>query len=112
MYPRILPLLLLLSLPIRAAEKENPPELNAYIIVYGDASVGVSAAVQAVLMGKSVILVSQSGHLGGLTSSGLGDTDIGNRKILGGIFRDFYHRIYLHCRNEAAERHRSHSVIS
>lgn len=76
--------------------------LEADVVVYGDASVGVAAAVQAARMGKSVILVSQYGHLGGLTSSGLGFTDIGNRKILGGISREFYHRVYLHYKKPEA----------
>ncbi|MFN9024888.1 MAG: FAD-dependent oxidoreductase, partial [Akkermansiaceae bacterium] len=71
-------------------------EHKADVVVYGDASGGVTAAVQAKRMGKSVILVSQYGHLGGLTSSGLGWTDIGNDAILGGLSRDFYHAAYLH----------------
>ena len=71
-------------------------EYEADIIVYGDASGGVVAAVQAARQGKSVILVSQYGHLGGLTSSGLGWSDIGNDSILGGISREFYHRLYKH----------------
>lgn len=72
------------------------------IVVYGDASVGIAAAIQAARMGKSVILVSQYGHLGGLSSSGLGWTDIGNSKILGGISREFYHRLYLHYQKDEA----------
>lgn len=71
-------------------------EHKADVVVYGDASGGVTAAVQAKRMGKSVILVSQYGHLGGLTSSGLGWSDIGNDAILGGLSRDFYHAAYLH----------------
>lgn len=73
---------------------------NADVVVYGDASGGVTAAVQAARMGKSVILVSQYGHLGGMSSSGLGWTDIGNDKILGGLSREFYHRSYLHYQNQ------------
>ena len=72
------------------------------VVVYGDAAVGVAAAVQAARMGKSCGLVSQYGHLGGMTSSGLGWTDIGNSEILGGISREFYHRVYLHYQNPAA----------
>jgi len=71
-------------------------EHQADVVVYGDASGGVIAAVQAAKMGKSVILVSQYEHLGGLTTSGLGWTDIGNDAILGGLSREFYHQIYLH----------------
>lgn len=69
---------------------------RADLVVYGDASGGVTAAVQAARMGKLVILVSQYGHLGGLSSSGLGWTDIGNDKILGGLSREFYYRLYRH----------------
>ena len=72
------------------------------IIVYGDASGGVTAAVQAARMGKSVVLISQYGHLGGLSSSGLGWTDLGDPAILGGISREFYHRLYLHYQKDSA----------
>ncbi len=73
---------------------------KADVVVYGDASGGVTAAVQAARMGKSVILVSQYGHLGGMTSSGLGWSDIGNDAILGGLSRDFYHKAYLHYQKD------------
>lgn len=76
--------------------------LAADVVVYGDASGGVAAAVQAARMGKSVILVSQYGHLGGMTSSGLGWSDLGNPAILGGLSREFYHRLYLHYQKEDA----------
>jgi len=79
-----------------------PEAHTADVVVYGDASGGVTAAVQAARMGKQVILVSQYGHLGGLTSSGLGWTDIGNPAILGGISREFYHALYKHYQNDAA----------
>lgn len=47
-------------------------------------------------MGKSVILIEQGRHLGGLTTGGLGATDIGNKAAIGGMAKDFYHRVYLH----------------
>ncbi len=47
-------------------------------------------------MGKSVIIVSPDKHLGGLSSGGLGFTDTGNKAVIGGLARDFYHRIYMH----------------
>ena len=53
-------------------------------------------------MGKKVILVSQYGHLGGMTSSGLGWTDIGNSAILGGLSKEFYHKLYLHYQTDKA----------
>ncbi len=87
---------------ISFAEDEG---IHADVIVYGDASGGVTAAVQTARMGKSVILVSQYGHLGGLTSSGLGWTDIGNDAILGGLSREFYHELYMHYQKPEAWTH-------
>jgi hypothetical protein len=86
------------------AEARAKP-IEADVVVYGDGSGGVTAAVQAARMGKSVVLVSQDGHLGGMTSSGLGWSDIGNDAILGGLARDFYHRVYLHYQRPEAWTH-------
>ena len=86
-------------------------EHRADVVVYGDASGGVTAAVQASRMGKSVILVSQYGHLGGMTSIGLGWTDLGNDAILGGLSREFYHRAYQHYLKDAAWTHEARSAF-
>ncbi len=71
-------------------------EFNADIIVYGGNSAAITAAVQASRMKKTVIVVSPDQHLGGLSSSGLGFTDTGNKEVIGGLSREFYHRVYLH----------------
>ena len=63
------------------------------IVVYGGTSGGVAAAVQAARMGRSVVLIEPGKHLGGLTSGGLGATDIGNKAAIGGMAREFYRRI-------------------
>jgi len=62
------------------------------------------AAVQAHRMGRSVLLISPTVHLGGLTSGGLGFTDMGNEKILGGLAREYFHRIWACYQQEAAWR--------
>src|SRR5687768_13283435 len=85
---------LLISSSVLAAEYD--------VVVYGGTSGGVAAAVQAVKMGKSVVLVEPSQHLGGLTSGGLGATDIGNKAAIGGISRQFYLRIKKYYDNSAA----------
>ncbi len=69
---------------------------DADIIIYGGTSAAVTAAVQAKKLGKSVIIVSPDKHLGGMTSGGLGFTDTGNKTVIGGLAREFYHRIFLH----------------
>lgn len=75
---------------------------TADIIVYGGTSAAVTAAVQAKKMGKSVIMVSPDKHLGGLSAGGLGFTDTGNKEVIGGLSREFYHRLYLHYDKPAA----------
>ena len=64
------------------------------IVVYGGTSGGVIAAVQASRMGKSVVLIEPTKFLGGLTTGGLGATDIGNKKAIGGLSREFYQRVF------------------
>src|SRR5882724_2058875 len=67
--------------------------IESDICVYGGTSGGVAAAVQATRMGKTVSLAVFSTHLGGLTSGGLGATDVGNVNSIGGVSREFYRRI-------------------
>ena len=81
---------------------EDPGSLSTDVIVYGGTSSAVIAAVQVIKMGKSVILVSPDKHLGGLSASGLGFTDTGNKGVIGGLARDFYHRLYQHYQKEEA----------
>jgi hypothetical protein len=69
---------------------------KADVIIYGGTSSAVTAAIQVTRMGKSVIMVSPDKHLGGLTSSGLGFTDTGNKVVIGGLAREFYQLIYQH----------------
>jgi hypothetical protein len=75
---------------------------NVDIIVYGGTSAAVMACVQAKKMGKTVIMVSPDKHLGGLSSGGLGFTDTGNKEVIGGLAREFYHRVYLHYTADSA----------
>jgi hypothetical protein len=74
------------------------------VVVYGGTSAGVIAAVQAKKMGKSVVVVGPDRHLGGLSSGGLGYTDTGNKAVIGGLARDFYHRIWKHYQRPEAWR--------
>jgi hypothetical protein len=72
------------------------------LVVYGGTSAGVTAAVQARKMGKSVVIVSPDKHLGGLSSGGLGFTDTGDKSVIGGLAREFYHRVWQHYQAPAA----------
>src|SRR5215213_9273444 len=63
------------------------------ICIYGGNSGAIAAAVQAKRKGKTVSLAVFNTHLGGLTSGGLGATDVGNVGSIGGVSREFYRRI-------------------
>ncbi|MBU0617039.1 MAG: FAD-dependent oxidoreductase [Planctomycetes bacterium] len=63
------------------------------VVVYGGTSGGVVAAVKVARMGKSVVLIEPGRHLGGLSSGGLGATDIGNKQAIGGMSREFYRQL-------------------
>ena len=60
------------------------------IIIYGSSPAAISAAIEAKRMGKSAVVVSPETRIGGLTTGGLGQTDIGNKAAFGGIALEFY----------------------
>lgn len=66
------------------------------VCVYGGTSAGVIAAYTAKQSGKSVLLIEPGRYLGGMTSGGLGYTDIGNKYVVRGLALDFYRRVGQH----------------
>jgi len=88
--------LLLAAMSLRAAEL-----VEVDVCVYGGTSGGIAATIQAARMNKRAILLEFDNHIGGLTTGGLGATDIGNKAAIGGIAREFYHRIANHYANES-----------
>ena len=87
------PLLLLpLFLLATAALAEPPPPIESEVCVYGGTPAGVMAAVAAARQGHSVSLVDINAHVGGVISGGLVNTDIGDRKTVGGLADEFLRR--------------------
>lgn len=66
------------------------------ILIYGGTPGGISAAVAAARMGREVTLVEYNDHIGGMTTSGLGKSDIENRAMIGGIFKEFVAGVLAH----------------
>lgn len=77
----------------------EPPAVTADVIVYGGTSSGIAAALQLSRMGKTVVLIEPTRRIGGLTTGGLGATDIGNKAAIGGIAREFYRNIKAYYEN-------------
>ena len=71
------------------------------IVVYGSTPAAISAAVQAKRMGLSCVVVSPETRIGGLTTGGLGQTDIGNKSAFGGIALEFYRDVAKWYADEA-----------
>jgi hypothetical protein len=74
------------QLPVAAAD-------NYDVVVYGGTAGGVTAAIEAARLGKSVAIIEPSQHLGGMTTGGLSATDYGNKLAIRGLAREFYTRV-------------------
>ncbi len=76
-----------------SSNKSLQTQKETDLVVYGGTSAGIAAAIEAKRMGKSVVLIEPTSRVGGLTTGGLGQTDIGNKRVIGGISREFYQNI-------------------
>jgi hypothetical protein len=66
------------------------------VVVVGGTPGGLATAVAAARLGHRVALVEHQAHLGGMSASGLGKSDIENRNMIGGLFLEFVERIHRH----------------
>ena len=90
---------LIVAEPVARQASDTAPAYD--LVIYGGTSGGVTAAIQAAKMNKSVLLINHATHIGGLTSSGLGKTDSGKKGVIGGLSREFYQRIGWYYKNGA-----------
>ena len=89
----LISLFTLTALVLFSSCKTEPLTKKYDICIFGGTSSGIIAAVSAKKMGNSVIVVEPSAHIGGLTTGGLGQTDIGNKSAITGLSRNFYKRV-------------------
>ncbi|MEG1648302.1 MAG: FAD-dependent oxidoreductase [Rikenellaceae bacterium] len=92
----ILSILLLITTMMISGCTTDKNQISVDVCVYGGTAGGVIAAYSAKKLGKSVILIEPSKHLGGMTTGGLGSTDIGNKQAITGLAHQFYCRIGKH----------------
>ncbi len=91
-----------LSLLASALYARGGEVIEADLCIYGGTAGGVAAAVQSARMGKRAVIAEPGFHLGGMTSGGLGATDIGNKAAIGGIAREFYNEVARHYASDGA----------
>jgi len=86
----LLPAVLISALSAAATDASVVHDL----VIYGDSSAAITAAIAAKREGRSVIVVNPTGFPGGMSASGLGATDfLGKRATFGGIASEFYDAI-------------------
>jgi len=84
------------------AQESTPGPLRFDVVVYGGTSAGITCAVQLAKAGKSVAIVEPSGHIGGISTEGLGGSDINNHPsfkndaAVGGLTLAFYQAVAKH----------------
>lgn len=69
---------------------------RAVVCIYGGSSAAVTAAYSAASRGCDVILACPEPTIGGMTTGGLGQTDIGNKQAVIGLARQFYRKLGAH----------------
>ncbi len=89
---KILPLVCSVLIGLLAVSS-RAETIETDVCVFGGTAGGVAAACTASRMGKSAVLTEYGQHIGGLTSGGLGWTDIGNKAAIGGFGHEFYRRL-------------------
>jgi hypothetical protein len=96
---------LVLALSASAPAAEPAPVANYDVVIYGGTSAGLIAAVQTVKLGHTAVVIEPRDFIGGMSTSGLGWTDTGNKSVIGGLSREFYQRIRKKYSEPAAWKH-------
>ncbi|MFI4876220.1 MAG: FAD-dependent oxidoreductase [Blastopirellula sp. JB062] len=66
---------------------------NFDVVIVGGTPGGIAAAIGAARHGRTVALIERHNHLGGMSTSGLGKSDVEHREVIGGLFLEFVNRI-------------------
>jgi hypothetical protein len=66
------------------------------VCVYGGTSGGVIAAVALARLGRSVLLIEPTRHVGGMTAGGLGWIDYGRASTIGGLTKKYFDDVRAH----------------
>ena len=78
--------------------EQTPPapasaDVATDVVVYGATPSGIMAAIAAARAGLSVALVEPSDRIGGMMTSGLGHSDVGDKQVIGGLALEFFRTV-------------------
>jgi hypothetical protein len=71
------------------------------VAIFGATCAGVVAAIQCARSGKTVALVAQGTHVGGMCTNGLGWVDLKDSTIIGGITKEYFHNLWQYYEQDA-----------
>lgn len=71
-------------------------ERGTDVCIYGGSLACVTAAYSAAHEGCEVVIICPDKTIGGMTTGGLGQTDIGNKQAVIGVARQFYRKLGTH----------------
>ena len=91
---------LVAALPLGAAFAAAPVAPRD-VVIYGSSPAALTAAIEAQRHGRTAVIVCPETRIGGLTTGGLGQTDIGNKSAFGGLARQFYRDVAAWYRDAA-----------
>ena len=70
--------------------------LDADVVDVGATPGGIASAITAARLGHTVALIEYQRHVGGMSASGLGKSDVETHGAIQGIFREFIERVRTH----------------
>ena len=92
---------LLAAVVLSSADVFGASAAAAYdLVIYGSSPAALTAAIEAKRHGKTAVIVCPETRIGGLTTGGLGQTDIGNKSAFGGLARQFYRDVAAWYRDD------------
>ena len=80
-------------LPSRPRMAEDANSVSAEVLVYGATPSGIMAAIEAARLGRRVILLEPTQHVGGIMTNGLGATDQYGNDDFGGLAAQFFQQV-------------------
>ena len=87
------------------SENQTKAKVQTDIVILGATPGGIAAAISAARTGHTVALVQYHNNIGGMMASGLGKSDIEDRDMIQGVFKEFVDRIYEYYVNKYGKDH-------
>src|SRR5690606_24231718 len=88
---------------LTACSTNKHPMLDTEVLVAGGTPGGIMAAIAAARAGVKVTLVEYHNHIGGMSTSGLGKSDIENKDAIAGLFKEFTKNIHEYYKEKYGE---------